>query len=43
MQFAKLAKYAPEAVNTEAKRKKHFLKGLNVKITTALVSAKIDT
>ena len=43
VQFAKLAKYAPEAVNTEAKRKKRFWKGLNVEITTALVSAKMDT
>ena len=43
MQFTKLSKYAPEMVNTDTKRKRHFLQGLNVKIQDALVTARVDT
>ena len=41
--FTKLAKYAPDMVNTEAKRKRWFWLGLNVQIQNALVTARIDT
>ena len=41
--FTKLSKYAPDMVNTEEKRRKRFLQGLNIKIQTLLVSTKMDT
>ena len=43
MQFTKLSKYAPEMVNTEAKRNRRFQQGLNVEIQDALVTARVDT
>ena len=43
LQFIWLSKYAPEMVNTESKRRRRFLQGLNVEIQDALVTAKIDT
>ena len=41
--FTKLSKYAPDMVNTEEKRIRRFLQGLNIEIQTLLVSAKMDT
>ena len=32
VQFTKLAEYAPDMVNLEAKRKRHFQQGLNIDI-----------
>ena len=43
IQFTKLSKYAPDMVNTEEKRRRRFLQGLNIEIQTLLVSAKMDT
>ena len=43
VQFTKLSKYAPEMVNTEEKRKRRFLQGLNIELQRSLVSARIDT
>ena len=43
IQFTKLSRYVPEMVNTEEKRKKHFLQGLKVEIQDALVTTNVDT
>ena len=43
VQFTKLSRYAPDMVNTEEKRKKRFLQGLNADIQRLLVSARMDT
>ena len=43
MQFTKLSKYAPDMVNTEEKRNKRFLQGLNIEVQRSLVSARMDT
>lgn len=41
--FTRLAKYAPELVNTEEKRKKKFIRGLNVEIQNSLTIARVFT
>ena len=41
--FTQLSKYAPEIVNTEKKRKRHFQQGLTVEIQDALVTANVET
>ena len=41
--FTRLSKYAPEMVNTETKRRRHFQRGLTVEIQDALVTAKMET
>ena len=41
--FTRLVKYALDMVNTEAKRKRRFLIGLNVVIQDALVTARMKT
>ena len=43
VQFTKLSKYAPDMKNTEEKRKRRFLQGLNLEIQRSLVSARIVT
>ena len=43
LQFTRLSKYAPEMVNTEVKRRRRFLQGLNVEIQDALVTARVET
>ena len=43
VQFTRLSKYAPDMVNTEAKRRRRFLQGLNIGIQTALAAVKVDT
>ena len=43
VQFTKLLRYAPDIVNTEEKRKKRFLQGLNIEIQRLLVPTKVDT
>ena len=43
LQFTRLSKYAPEMVNTEVKRRRRFLQGLNVEIQDALVTARVRT
>ena len=42
-QLAKLSKYAPEMVNTDGKRRKRFLQGLNIELQRSLVSTRMDT
>ncbi|KND53438.1 hypothetical protein BSCH_01328c [Candidatus Paraburkholderia schumanniana] len=42
-QFTKLARFAPDLVNTEAKRIRRFVQGLNVEIQDALATAQLDT
>ena len=37
IQFTKLSKYAPEMINTEEKRKRRFLQGLNVELQRILM------
>ena len=41
--FTQLSKYAPEIVNTEKKRKRHFQQGLTLEIQDALVTANVET
>ena len=41
--FTQLSKYAPEMVNTETKRRRRFLQGLNVEIQDALVTTTVST
>ena len=41
--FTKLFKYAPELVATDAKRRRHFLQGLNLEIQNALTTTKMES
>ena len=43
VQFTKLSKYAPNMGNTEPKRRKRFLQGLNIEIQTGLAAVKAET
>ena len=43
VQFTKLSKYAPDAVNTEEKRRKRFEKGLIIEIQAAMATARAET
>ena len=43
IQFSKLSKYASNMVNTEEKRRRRFLQGLNIEIQRGLVSARVNT
>ncbi|XP_071916246.1 uncharacterized protein [Coffea arabica] len=42
-QFTKLSRFAPDLVQTEQKRIRRFVRGLNVEIQEALAAAQLDT